>query len=184
MGDHDDPEQPCEHEKMAVRKRDEMNWAHRWRLPGPPYTEFLLDKRFCGLRKKAQRITTKIGAGVSTCGERALQRAFDRSRKGMKQEEDEPFTRNAPTSSLVGTRNLWRREESRRECISDQSSEIKPHTRPCPPSSVYPGFYYLLFQLLIVPLQIHPYWIEWNTVCCISVYLHYIRVSTASERCA
>jgi hypothetical protein len=42
-------------------------------LPGTPYANFLLDKSFCRLRKKAQGITTEICAGVFTCGERALE---------------------------------------------------------------------------------------------------------------
>jgi hypothetical protein len=46
------------------------------------------------------------------------------------QEEHRPFTRDAPTSALVGITNLWRKEESRSEFISDQSRVIKPLSPP------------------------------------------------------
>jgi len=41
-------------------------------LPGRPDTEFLLDKRLCLLRKKAEGITTEINAMVLSWGKGAL----------------------------------------------------------------------------------------------------------------
>jgi len=97
-------------------------------LPGTPYANFLPDQSFCRLRKEAQGITTEISARVFTCGERALEWAFDflTEAKVECQEEHRPFTRDAPTSALVGITNLWRKEESRSEFISDQLRVIKP----------------------------------------------------------
>lgn len=108
MDDHDGPGQPCEGEKIGDQD------SHQGCLPGAPNAEFLLDKSLCRLGKKAERIATEINARVLAWGGR-------RRLKGRKQtgreEEDRPFTRDAPTSRLVGTRNL-----SRKDDINDQST--------------------------------------------------------------
>lgn len=85
---------------MAVRTRlDKIGWGYRQSLPGTPDPEFLLDQSLCLLRKKAQGITTEIDARVLAWrGGGASTGVFKLS--GI----DRPFTRDAPTSRLVGMR--------------------------------------------------------------------------------
>jgi hypothetical protein len=98
-------------------------------LPGTPDTEFLLDKSLCLLGKKAQGITAEINARVLAWG----RERFNGRLKLDGSKLDRPFTRDAPTSRLVG----MRKEEGEGEDINliTPPPEIEPLTLPASSAS-------------------------------------------------